>query len=432
MSRRARVALVAGVGLGVLWLEAGPLWRALYPVLPRGVQAVPYRLQAYLPGPRPTPVALPTPPPIATGSSPSVRGGPTSSGAPETGARVSGGQAAATRITVPTSSPSPAAMRAPTGSLPATATSPPPASAHLGGLRHEYQTWNNCGPATVSMALSLFGSQGGQADAARRLKPDPDDKNVGPDELARYAAEQGFVARVRVNGDEDLLRRLLALGVPVIVETWFIPEPGDEMGHYRVLTGYDDAAGAFDAADSYNGPAIRLPYASLDALWRVFNRTYVVIYPPQRAGEVEALLGDRLDDQAMYAAAAARAQAEIAAREDAYGWFNLGSSLVGIGDRAGAVGAYDRARGLGLPWRMLWYQFGPFEAYAAAGRWDDVIALADANLRNAPNLEESHYWRGRAMDARGDTDGARAAWRRAVDLNPLYPAPREALASPGP
>ena len=35
--------------------------------------------------------------------------------------------------------------------------------------------------------------------------------------------------------------------------TWFIPEPDDEMGHYRLLTGYDDAEAIFVTQDSYQG-----------------------------------------------------------------------------------------------------------------------------------------------------------------------------------
>jgi tetratricopeptide (TPR) repeat protein len=99
-----------------------------------------------------------------------------------------------------------------------------------------------------------------------------------------------------------------------------------------------------------------------------------------------------------------------------------------LDDPEGAVGAFDRARAFGLPWRLLWYRFEPFEAYAEVGRWDDVLALADANLRNASNLEESHYWRGLALATRGDTDAARDAWLRATELNPGFAPPVEALA----
>jgi hypothetical protein len=76
---------------------------------------------------------------------------------------------------------------------------------------------------------------------------------------------------------------------------------------------------------------------------------------------------------------------------------------------------------------MLWYQFGPFEAYAAVGRWEDVRSLANANLVNAPNLEESHYWLGRAAEAAADTPSARASYETALRYNPTYRPAVEAL-----
>jgi tetratricopeptide (TPR) repeat protein len=279
------------------------------------------------------------------------------------------------------------------------------------------------------MALSRFGEADGQAVAARVLKPDPDDKNVGPNELASYAELRNYGAMVRVNGTLDIVRALLAAGVPVIVETWFIPEPGDEMGHYRVLVGYSDSDRAFTTYDSYNGPGVTIDYDEFDALWRVFNRTYIPVFPLEMSDTVESIIGVASDEGAMYSGALARAYEELSAGEDAYGWFNAGSSFLGLGDTAAASQAYDRARQLGLPWRMLWYQHGPFAAYAAEDRWSDVMALADANLRNAPNLEESHYWRGRALQAQGDTDAAVVAWQKALELNPGYAPAKAALDS---
>ena len=38
----------------------------------------------------------------------------------------------------------------------------------LAGLRHEWQTWNNCGPATLAMLMSFFGSQLDRRPPARR------------------------------------------------------------------------------------------------------------------------------------------------------------------------------------------------------------------------------------------------------------------------
>ena len=61
----------------------------------------------------------------------------------------------------------------------------------LTGLTHQWQTWNNCGPATVTTQMSYFGRSESQAEAAQFLKPNPDDKNVSPHELTAYARSLG-------------------------------------------------------------------------------------------------------------------------------------------------------------------------------------------------------------------------------------------------
>jgi hypothetical protein len=41
---------------------------------------------------------------------------------------------------------------------------PIPVKVVLGGIVHEYQQFNNCGPANLAMALSYWGWQGDQRD----------------------------------------------------------------------------------------------------------------------------------------------------------------------------------------------------------------------------------------------------------------------------
>ena len=249
------------------------------------------------------------------------------------------------------------------------------------------------------MNLSYFGSRATQAEIAATLRPFKDDKNVNPDELAAYARTQGFRALVRANGSFDALRQLLSAGAPVLVETWYEPKPNDGMGHYRLLVGFDDAAREWIAYDSYDShglvkgqpyAGIRLPYAEVARDWPVFNRTYLLIYDEARAAAVEQVVGGDLDEAAMWARALAAAEAEVAEQpDDPFAWFNLGTDLTALGCSDEAASAYDRSRQLGLPWRMLWYQFGPFRAYYETGRYDEVIALADATLRTAKHVEES-------------------------------------------
>jgi tetratricopeptide (TPR) repeat protein len=370
-------------------------------------------------------------PPVATADSP----GPA---APDrTAAQVAAPSPVANPVATAVPAPVAPAPPAPPAALaagPSVSIAPPPAVFRLEGFRHQFQTWNNCGPATITMAASHFGRTETQVQAAQFLKPNANDKNVSPGELVDYARSLGLQADVRVAGDLNRLKSLLANGVPVIAETWFTPHPNDGMGHYRLLVGFDDGAQKLIAYDSYQAPGVNvsLPYGAFDADWRVFNRTYIPVYSPDLAPVVAAILGDESGEQAMWEHSLGVALQEIAARpNDAFSWFNAGSSYAALGQMEAAANAFDRARTLKLPWRMLWYQFGPFEAYLAVGRPNDVIALAGANLQQTGDLEESHYYRGRALQAQGQLPAARSAFQTATRLNSRFTPAYHALSTIG-
>ena len=344
----------------------------------------------------------------------------------------------------PTPSPTPFPTLTPT--LPYTPTTGPILAAPaqtavaLDGIRHVWQTWNNCGPATLTMNLSYFGHPLDQAEVGAALRRHPDDKNVGPQELVAYARSQGFEAQVRVNGSVRLLRRLLSNGIPVLIETWHEDQGEEGLGHYRLLTGYDDAAGHWIAYDTYDatklvrpgGPyaGLYVPYGQLDRLWRFFNRTYLLIYPGEQAGLIAQILAADSSPDTMWEDALATAAAEIEADpDDPIAWFNLGAGANALGETEQAVAAFDRARALGLPWRMFWYQFGAFEAYASEARYSDLLALVDETLASVASIEELHYWRGVALSGLGQADAAGAAWRQSVALNPEFQPALDALAA---
>lgn len=328
----------------------------------------------------------------------------------------------------PTETPAPSAT-------PSLTPTPIPASVELEGIRHEYQKFNNCAPASLSMVLSYWGWTGDQIEARAYLRPsfETDDKNVNAFELVDFVEKQTELdALWRVGGDLDVLQRLLAAGFPVLIEKGLDPHDDAWMGHYQVVSGYNDAKEKFLVYDSYEGPpeAYGVPYETIAQFWRHFDFVYVVIFPPERAAEVQSILGPNSDPQWNFQSAAELALAEansLSGREQFFAWYNRGTSLVFLQDYAGAAQAYDNAFAIYAtlseeerPWRVLWYQDGPYAAYYYTGRYQDVINLAHTALVTVdkPVLEETYYWRGLAKEALGDREGALEDLNRAFALNP--------------
>ncbi len=311
-----------------------------------------------------------------------------------------------------------------------TATSLPlPSQALLPSPPHEQQTPNNCGPATLSMALHLYGWEGSQADIAEQVKPVIPDRNVNPEELAYYVRNFAGWLNIgyRVGGDISTLKKLLAANYPVIVESVTSLDPNDALGpnddlwaaHYLLLTGYDDSAETFAIQDSYHGADLTISYAQLEEEWEPFNNLYIVIYFPEDENELATLLATDWDVDANRQRALANSRAQTESNpEDAFAWFNLGSDLVYFEEYQEASLAYDKAREIGLPLRMFRYQFGPFWAYFHADRIDELLLLTDY-ARGITNMsEETWFWYGWALYRQDDFDGAKAAWEKALKINP--------------
>jgi hypothetical protein len=326
---------------------------------------------------------------------------------------------------------SPTPTQTPTPSPTAT---PIPDSVFLTGVTHEYQRMNNCGPAALSMALSYWGWEGDQSVTRPWLRPHIDDRNVMPYEMVNAVRQETNLNAIhRSGGDNTLIKKLIAAGFPIIIERDMsdVRPHKDWTGHYGVITGYDDIAGRFILQDSFISSDYPLSYENFSKYWRAFNYVFVVIYPPEREAEIMAILGPHTDETYNHQHAAQIAQQDIAVldgRDLFFAWFNYGTSLVNLGDYFGAAQAYDHAYQVvypsipseARPWRMLWYQTGPYFAYYHTGRYQDLIELADITLINTGvrEIEETWVWRGRARLALGDQEGAIADFREALKYHP--------------
>jgi len=347
----------------------------------------------------------------------------------------------------PTATPLPSDL--PTATPTVTPT-PLPTYVILSGVKYEDQhnRWNYCGPANFSMALTFWGWKGDRDVIGPAVKPNDKDKNVMPYEFRDYINEDvpGMSALIRMGGDLEVLKRLIAAGFPVVTEkgyyTYDYTGKYSWLGHYLFTTGYDDAQGIFVTQDTYLQPGKdrQVKYDEYLEGWRSFNYLFVVAYPSEREADVLAALGPYADETwaVKHALQVAEQEAQsLTGNQQFFAWFNVGTSHVQLYEYFDAAVAYDQAFRLYAnlsedlrPYRIMWYQTWPYWAYYYTGRYQDVIQLADTTLNDTisePVLEESLYWRGRAEVMIGDAPSAIKDYRASLEIHPNFAPSIQAL-----
>ncbi len=339
--------------------------------------------------------------------------------------------AEATATFTPTLTPSPESSPTPTPTEAPTLT--PTAIPNAVNLEYpvykDPQDWNNCGPATLALYLRYYGWEGDQHTISDVIKPIRGDRNVNVDELLGYLYDNinWLYADFRVGGTTDLLREIISTGTPVMIEESFWDDQSywtnDDRwaGHYLLVTGYDDSTKIFTVQDSFRGPNRRVSYADLDKSWQSFNRMYFLLYKPELADQLKSILGGDWDHDVNRQHALDTALKEtVEEPTNPYAWFNYGTNLVYFERYSEAADAYDKARSLRLPQRMLRYQFGPFIAYFHTNRNDDLLALSEYALKITANSEEDLLWHGWALYRDGDKAGAIEEFNKALEAHPGY------------
>jgi hypothetical protein len=332
----------------------------------------------------------------------------------------------ATRL--PTDTPRPIPTLEPTTTATASPTPlptfpPPPRAARLNGMTQIWQEYNGCAEAALTMLMLYHGWNGTREQVRQGLKSSRNDVSVRAIEMISYVESQGFRAVARTGGTLEVIRLLIAAGFPVLVENVYNPGGNDWMGHNRVIMGYDDDAAAVYTFDSVlgNGPqhtGRAISYVEFASLWKPFNHAYLVVFPPQYELTIQALLGSHWNATHNAQSALTQAQREIQLNSrDAFALFNLGSALLALGRAEEAVDAFERARTIGLPWRYLWYQFGPFEALLQTGRYQELLTLGEAVLNTTQGVEEAYFYIGQAYDALGEPQRAAANYQQALARN---------------
>ena len=169
----ALLVLLPLLAIGYTYIQGGA------DLVERRVSAVPAYARSYLRRFRPTPV-LPTPPPVSAAQRDALLSARLPTVIPS--AAPPSPQPSATPLPplptlmvltpAPSATPSatPTASATPTPTLTPYPATPMAESAEVEGIQYHAQTWNNCGPATLTMNLSFFGIYQHQREAASPVR----------------------------------------------------------------------------------------------------------------------------------------------------------------------------------------------------------------------------------------------------------------------
>lgn len=309
----------------------------------------------------------------------------------------------------------------------------PPAKT-LNNDYHIFQSYNNCGPAALSMALSYYGINKSQAELGEQLRPyqvpggDNDDKSVTLEEVAEKAKEFNLTPYLRPNGNNEIIKKFIAADIPVITRTWL--KENDDIGHYRIIKGYDDNTKEFIQDDSLQGKNLRYTYDEFDKIWDKFNYEYLVLIPDDKIKLAEQIIGEDVNETTAWLKAVNLSEEKLRENPgDVTARFNLSVAYYKLGDYQKSVEEFEKVENQ-LSFRTLWYQIEPILAYYELGNYSRVIEISDKILNNHNRaFSELYILKGKIYQSRGETNLAREEFQKAVQYNRNLKSAKEALNS---
>ena len=284
------------------------------------------------------------------------------------------------------------------------------------------------------MALSYYTITKSQEELGESLRPyqnptgNNDDKSVTMEELAEKAKEFRFIPYHRPNGTPDLIKKFLYYDIPVMTRTML--EENSDIGHYRLVKGYDDATGEFIQDDSLQGHNLRYSYGLFTSLWHKFNYEYLILVPSDKEPIIKNLLGEDADLRVSWQKAVHQMEKELLVTpDDMYDHFNLSVALFHTGDYGKSISEFEKVETI-LPFRMLWYQIEPILAYVAVGNYEKVFRMTDAIFTNNNRAyAELYILRGDIYKTQGKSEEAKSEFEKAVYYNKNLKSATTALKS---
>ena len=306
-----------------------------------------------------------------------------------------------------------------------------PTNANVTIEKQIFQTFNNCGPATLSMILSFHGINMGQQNIADVVRPyqvpngDNDDKNVSLHEFKKFIESNSLYAYYRVGGKVDTLKFLLANGYPVIARTWLNNK--EDIGHFIIVTGYNNNNQTLNIQDSYYGKR-NMSYTDFLDLWRPFNYEFIIVSDSLNKNRSFNLIDYAIPESSMYQKAIDLAKNEINGNNNRiYGLFNISTSYYHLKDYTKSIEYFEMVEP-DLPDRMLWYQLEPVLAYKELKNYDKVFRILNNMLEKGNRAyAEAYFIKGQIFENQGKIEEAKKEYQKAIIYNKNYTEAKEAL-----
>jgi hypothetical protein len=259
-----------------------------------------------------------------------------------------------------------------------------PAAMAFDEMKHVWQSLNNCGPASVVMALSTLGVDVSQEVARVPLRGTNIASGMGPQRVDGWVKDNfGLRSVWRNNGTNDLMRRLVANGFAPMVTQWMQDPTVSRIAHWRVVRGYDDAKATFYVNDPMLGNFVPLSYSWFAKNWQSFSYRYMVIFDPKDEALLKTIVGDDWDNAKMRKNFYERTKVDAYEQNTSFAWLAYGEAAYGYGLFREAVDAFERGMALGSVTGVFTLRSSYPQALRALGRQNDADTAAQRLSTNS-------------------------------------------------
>ena len=159
----------------------------------------------------------------------------------------------------------------------------------LEGMPLIRQTYNACGPASITQVLGYFGLKVNMADVSRHTRPS-ETSYMTAQAIVNFAPLVGMQARLYSGGTLDTVRAAMKNGLPLIALQSHITDTGKVIPHWRVIAGYNDATKQVYLMDPLLGH-VAISYSDFQFVWKDHRGQFAVLYPPRLAATVQKVIG---------------------------------------------------------------------------------------------------------------------------------------------